>query len=115
MAGIAKFQHAWAIRLIQYQGRIASSCQPSARSARNYPAPGPAGRHPHHRQADQAGEEGAGVEGEQPAGPEDGDEHTAEGGPADEENALRQLEQAVGLLQLLGLHGLRNQRRSRRD
>jgi len=39
-AGTAKFQHACAIRLIQYQGRIASSCQPSARSARNDPAGG---------------------------------------------------------------------------
>ena len=40
IAGIAKFQHACAIRLIQYHGRIASSCQPSARSARNDPAGG---------------------------------------------------------------------------
>jgi hypothetical protein len=34
-AGSAKLPQACASRLIQYQGRIASSCQPSARSARN--------------------------------------------------------------------------------
>ena len=97
--------------MIQYQGRIASSCQPSARSAserrgrRHRP-----GRHPQQRQADQAHEEGGGVGGEQPAGPEDRDEHAARGRAADAEEALREPEQAVGLLQLGGRHGLGDQR-----
>jgi hypothetical protein len=39
-AGSAKLPQACASRLIQYQGRIASSCQPSARSARNDPGAG---------------------------------------------------------------------------
>ena len=52
-AGIAKLPQAWASRLTQYQGRMASSCQPSARSARNGRAAAQTqvrGRHhqPHH-------------------------------------------------------------------
>src|ERR1700678_2782802 len=39
-AGSAKLPQACASRLIQYQGRIASSCQPSARSAMNDPGAG---------------------------------------------------------------------------
>jgi hypothetical protein len=39
-AGSAKLPQACASRLIQYHGRIASSCQPSARSARNDPGAG---------------------------------------------------------------------------
>src|SRR6202021_3666085 len=39
-AGTTKLQQAWASRLTQYQGRMASSCQPSARSTRNDRAAG---------------------------------------------------------------------------
>ena len=67
------------------------------------------GRHPQQRQAGQADEEGGRVGGEQPARPEDRDQRAADGGPGHAEEALRQPEQAVGLLQLLGRHGLGHQ------
>ena len=109
-AGMTKLPQAWASRLTQYQGRMTSSCQPSARSARNgRTARQRPGRHPQPGQAGQAHEEGGRVGGEQPARPEDRDQHAADGGAGHAEEAQRQAEQAVGLLQLLSGHGLRHE------